>query len=175
MAKKSDDQQEESKELITNPTMQGVASVQKTMEQFLAAADVEAVFGDPVQHGETMTDRLTDEQLDALAEVGFDIEPFGGTSFRIRAVPEMLSQADPAQALVDILAEMADGAIPLARETHERIAITVCKRAAIKGGQVFAQDEEEGGRRDVGQAVDHRQRLAHGRFPRRMGEDHDGQ
>jgi DNA mismatch repair protein MutL len=56
-------------------------------------------------------------------------------------VPEMLGQADPAQALVDILAEMADGAIPLAREAHEKIAITVCKRAAIKGGQVLTYEE----------------------------------
>jgi len=54
MPKKNDDPQEELKDLITNPTMQGVTSVQKTMERFLAAADVEAVYGDPVQHGETM-------------------------------------------------------------------------------------------------------------------------
>jgi DNA mismatch repair protein MutL len=53
----------------------------------------------------------------------------------------MLGQTDPAQALVDILAEMADGAIPLARETHEKIAITVCKRASIKGGQVLSPEE----------------------------------
>ena len=29
----------------------------------------------------------------------------------------------------------------LARETHEKIAITVCKRASIKGGQVLTQEE----------------------------------
>ncbi|MBN1993822.1 MAG: DNA mismatch repair endonuclease MutL [Anaerolineae bacterium] len=77
----------------------------------------------------------------ALAEVGFELEPFGGATYRIRAVPEMLGQADPALALVDILAEMADGAIPLARETHEKVAITVCKRASIKGGQVLTHEE----------------------------------
>ena len=84
---------------------------------------------------------LIEAELDALTEVGFELEPFGGTAYRIRAVPEMLGQADPAQALVDILAEMADGAIPLARETHEKIAITVCKRASIKGGQVLSPEE----------------------------------
>ena len=36
---------------------------------------------------------------------------------------------------------MADGAIPLAKETHEKIAITVCKRASVKGGQVLSQEE----------------------------------
>jgi DNA mismatch repair protein MutL len=84
---------------------------------------------------------LVEAELDALAEVGFELEPFGGTTYRIRAIPEILAQADPAQALVDILAEMADGAIPLAREIHEKIAITVCKRASIKGGQVLSPEE----------------------------------
>jgi DNA mismatch repair protein MutL len=84
---------------------------------------------------------IVEAEREALTEVGFEIEPFGGTSFRIRAVPEMLAESEPAQALVDILAEMSDGAVPLARETHEKIAITVCKRASIKGGQVLTQEE----------------------------------
>lgn len=84
---------------------------------------------------------LLEAERPALQEVGFELEPFGGAAFRIRAVPQILGQADPAQALVDILAEMADGAIPLAREVHEKIAITVCKRASIKGGQVLSFEE----------------------------------
>ncbi len=84
---------------------------------------------------------IVEAELTALTEVGFELEPFGGTTYRIRAMPDILGQAEPAQALVDVLAEMADGAIPLARETHEKIAITVCKRASIKGGQVLSLPE----------------------------------
>lgn len=84
---------------------------------------------------------LVEAELKALSEVGFELEPFGGAAYRIRGVPDILGQANPAQALVDILAEMADGAIPLARETHEKIAITVCKRASIKGGQILSPEE----------------------------------
>jgi DNA mismatch repair protein MutL len=84
---------------------------------------------------------IVEAELEILTEVGFDIEPFGGTTYRIRAVPEILGQTEPGQALVDIVAEMADGAIPLAKETHEKIAITVCKRASIKGGQVLSHQE----------------------------------
>jgi DNA mismatch repair protein MutL len=84
---------------------------------------------------------IVEAEAELLAEVGFDIEPFGGTTFRIRAVPDMLGQSEPGQTLVDILAEMADGAIPLAKETHEKIAITVCKRASVKGGQVLSHEE----------------------------------
>ncbi len=84
---------------------------------------------------------VAEAETEALAEVGFELEPFGGTSYRIRALPEILGSADPAQALVDILVEMTDGATPLARETHEKIAIIVCKRASIKGGQVLSYEE----------------------------------
>jgi len=84
---------------------------------------------------------IVEAEAEALAEVGFELEPFGGDSFRIRAMPKMLGNVDPAQALGDILAEMADGATPLARETHEKIAIIVCKRASIKGGQVLNHEE----------------------------------
>jgi DNA mismatch repair protein MutL len=84
---------------------------------------------------------LLGAEQEVLAEVGFGLEHFGGSSYRIRAVPEMLGHTDPAQALVDILAEMSDGAIPLAKETHEKVAITVCKRASIKGGQTLSHEE----------------------------------
>jgi DNA mismatch repair protein MutL len=84
---------------------------------------------------------LLEAELSTLNELGFELEPFGGATYRMRAIPEILGQADPAQALVDILAEMADGAIPLAREVHEKIAVIVCKRASIKGGQVLSFEE----------------------------------
>jgi DNA mismatch repair protein MutL len=84
---------------------------------------------------------IVEAELEALSEVGFELEPFGGTTYRLRAVPEILHQAEPAQALADILAEMADGGTPLARETHQKIAIIVCKRASIKGGQVLSFEE----------------------------------
>ncbi len=54
MANKSNELQEEMKDSASNPALQGVTSVQATMERFLASADVGAVYGEPVQHGETM-------------------------------------------------------------------------------------------------------------------------
>ncbi|MFQ5577194.1 MAG: DNA mismatch repair protein MutL, partial [Anaerolineae bacterium] len=84
---------------------------------------------------------LVDAEMEALTAVGFTIEPFGGHSYRLLAVPQMLSRADPAAALADILAEMAAGAVPLARQTHQHIAIIVCKRASIKGGQTLSPEE----------------------------------
>ena len=80
-------------------------------------------------------------ELETLTAVGFSLEPFGGNSYRLLAVPDILSQADPTAAFLDILGDMAEGAVPLAKETHERVALIVCKRAAIKGGQTLSAQE----------------------------------
>lgn len=84
---------------------------------------------------------IVEAEIDALTAVGFEIEPFGGHSYRLLAVPEMLGQVDFERAFIDILDEMAEGAVPMARETHERVAIIVCKRASIKGGQTLSPEE----------------------------------
>jgi DNA mismatch repair protein MutL len=97
---------------------------------------------------------IVEAEQEQLAAVGFEIEPFGGTAYQVRAMPEMLGTADPGQTLVDILAEMVDGAVPLARETHEKIAITVCKRASIKGGQLLSVEGNAGAGTPV--RADHR-------------------
>lgn len=80
-------------------------------------------------------------EAETLAEIGFDIEPFGGTTYRLRAIPEILLKTDPATALADILGELAEGAVPLSRESDERLIVTVCKRAAVKAGQTLSMQE----------------------------------
>jgi DNA mismatch repair protein MutL len=76
-----------------------------------------------------------------LSQIGFDIEPFGGTTYRLRSIPEMLIKSDPATALADILSELAEGAVPLSRQSDERLIVTVCKRAAVKAGQILSVPE----------------------------------
>lgn len=80
-------------------------------------------------------------EAETLAEIGFDIEPFGGATYRLRAVPEILLKTDPSTALADILGELAEGAVPLSRESDERLIVTVCKRAAVKAGQILSMQE----------------------------------
>jgi DNA mismatch repair protein MutL len=76
-----------------------------------------------------------------LARIGFDIESFGGFTYRLRSIPEILQDSDPAAALSDILADLADQAVPLARRSDERLMATVCKRAAVKAGRTLAVPE----------------------------------
>jgi DNA mismatch repair protein MutL len=84
---------------------------------------------------------ILEAEAETLAQVGFDIEPFGGATYRLRAMPEILLKADPATALADILSELAEGAVPLSRQSDDRLIVTVCKRAAIKAGQTLSMQE----------------------------------
>ena len=81
------------------------------------------------------------QHLKTLNEVGFCIEPFGGTAYLLRAVPSMLSAPDVLAALIDILESLRSGTDLIALRTEERLIAAVCKRSAIKAGQTLSQDE----------------------------------
>ena len=81
------------------------------------------------------------EHLGFLNKVGFAVEPFGGTSHLVRAVPAILVVPDVRAALVDILELLRQGDDPLAAQAEERIIAAVCKRAAIKAGQTLTGEE----------------------------------
>lgn len=88
------------------------------------------------------------ENLTALNQVGFEVKPFGGTSYLMRAVPSILAVPDVRAALVDILdllrsgsQQTASGDDPLASRAEELLIAAVCKRAAIKAGQTLSQEE----------------------------------
>jgi DNA mismatch repair protein MutL len=108
------------------------ASTQVTAQQLLEAVTVELT---PAQAA------ILEAEAETLAQIGFDIEPFGGITYRLRTVPEILLKADPAMALADILSELAEGAVPLSRQSDERLIVTVCKRAAVKAGQTLSMQE----------------------------------
>jgi len=78
-------------------------------------------------------------QLD-LAALGFDVEPFGGGSARLRAVPAALGTRDPGPALLALLREL------LEREAtdwevaaqRDRLAATLACHSAVRAGQTLS-------------------------------------
>lgn len=80
----------------------------------------------------------------ALANIGLIIEPFGGDSVRVRALPALLADLDPAEAVHAALGDFEEDEAPLEGETEARMAARVCKRAAIRAGQVLSLVEQEG-------------------------------
>jgi DNA mismatch repair protein MutL len=84
------------------------------------------------------------EHLEALRTVGFDVEPFGGTTYLLRAVPTLLDGADPVQALVDVLDDLPEESMthaPLEGASESKLIAAVCKRAAVKAGQTLSLAE----------------------------------
>jgi len=92
---------------------------------------------------------LLDDQLETLRRLGFDVESFGGRSYRVRSIPSLLSGLSPAQALEAVVAEFEEDETPLLKESEARLAARVCKRASVKAGQVLSLPEQERLLRDL--------------------------
>ncbi len=83
------------------------------------------------------------EHRSMLNQVGFHLEPFGGTATLVRAVPAILAEPNVQKAMEDILEMLRSGDDPLAAQAEERLIAAVCKRAAVKGGQTLSHEEME--------------------------------
>jgi DNA mismatch repair protein MutL len=86
---------------------------------------------------------VLDEHQALLSELGFTIEPFGPNAVMLRAVPALLARADPAQALVGVLADLEGDRTPMQAELEAAVIKRVCKTAAVKAGQTLSRAEME--------------------------------
>ncbi len=79
------------------------------------------------------------DNLEAVAEYGFQVEPFGDRTYLLRAVPAMLTADDPAKTLIDIL-DMAtlEG---LTRQKEDVMAASIACHAAVRAGQPLTEAE----------------------------------
>lgn len=86
--------------------------------------------------------RLLLGQLPALQRLGFQVEEFGPNTFLVRAIPTLLVDIDPAAALRVLVEDFEEDETPLQSQIEAKIIARVCKRAAIKGGQVLSPQEQ---------------------------------
>jgi DNA mismatch repair protein MutL len=101
--------------------------------------------------------------LDAL---GFEVERAGARAVRVRAVPEMLKDADPKPLLRDVLGQLAEG-VPQdgALETLEGIShvlATMACHSVVRAGDVLGRSEAAGLLAQL-DGVDLRSHCPHGR------------
>ena len=82
---------------------------------------------------------LVESHGEAVASLGFAMEPFGGGAFLLRGVPGVLGEGDPATALLEVLDLMAEGGG--FESWEERAAYSVACHAAIRAGKTMAHDE----------------------------------
>lgn len=86
--------------------------------------------------------KLIASQLDFLNHFGFEVEEFGTNTFRVRAMPALFAGGDPATALHALIEDFEEDETPLQAEVEARLAARVCKRLAVKGGQVLTNEEQ---------------------------------
>jgi len=95
-----------------------------------------------------LTLELTDEELDAvetyrssLERVGFEVEPFGGRTVLVNAVPAPHPRFDAGRCFREVVADLARGRFGGWANRLERFAATYACRAAVKAGDPL--DERE--------------------------------
>jgi DNA mismatch repair protein MutL len=81
-------------------------------------------------------------QLDFLNHFGFEVEEFGQNTFRVRAMPALFAGGEPASALRALVEDFEEDETPLQAEVEARLAARVCKRLAVKAGQVLTNEEQ---------------------------------
>jgi len=84
---------------------------------------------------------LVAAHLAELRHVGFDVEPFGGDTFLVRAVPGALAGEDPLRIVEDIASSLGERRNLVGEELEDALVKMVCKRAAIKAGQLLSDLE----------------------------------
>ncbi len=81
------------------------------------------------------------EHLEVMTSLGFEVEPFGGSTMMVRALPALVAEEEPAQVLDDVAAAILNHDDPLAHPVEEAVAREVCKQAAVKAGQTLSRQE----------------------------------
>jgi DNA mismatch repair protein MutL len=83
------------------------------------------------------------DQLENLGHLGFEIEPFGTGSYRIRSLPAILSGVDPQEAVRVVFEDFEEDETPLQGELESKLIARICKRAAVKAGKTLSRAEQE--------------------------------
>jgi DNA mismatch repair protein MutL len=78
---------------------------------------------------------------DAFVQLGFGIEGFGGQTLVVQSVPMPHHRFDAERALRETMASLAGDRIASTATRHERLAMTVACKAAVKAGDALSMSE----------------------------------
>lgn len=86
--------------------------------------------------------RALEDAQPALAEIGLDVEPYGPSSFAIRAVPPAMARADLPSLLRDLADEVSEGGAALSgRDLSDRVLATMACHNSIRAHQTLSAYE----------------------------------
>lgn len=83
-----------------------------------------------------------ESQAEDWNRLGLEIEPFGGTTWAVAAVPPMLAGRDPAPVVRDLLGELNAAGVGIKTPEFLEVAIrSLACRASVKSGQRLSREE----------------------------------
>ena len=88
--------------------------------------------------------QVLNENMDRFTRIGFEIEPFGGEEYAVRAIPDNLFGIAKKELLLEMLDDLADGiSTSMTPELiDEKVAYMSCK-AAVKGNNRLSAQEAD--------------------------------
>jgi DNA mismatch repair protein MutL len=85
---------------------------------------------------------LLSDRLDELHALGFELEPFGGGSFAVRAVPALLADANPASLVRDVIDECVEiGGSRRLTDAAEAVLARLACHSVVRVGQALSFDQ----------------------------------
>lgn len=109
-----------------------------------AAIEKQALLVPQTLHLDRRQAILLQDKLHEIVEVGFDIEPFGGESFVVRAVPAAIRSRDPIRMLQDLVDELVESSVTRKLvPTREQIWIMSSCKMAVKAGDPLSMADME--------------------------------
>ncbi len=77
--------------------------------------------------------RVIEKIMPLVLRAGIELEPFGGTTIAVRAIPSMLSSADVNSIILDIINKVMDGTHDTVDHLDDIIATIACHRSITAG------------------------------------------
>jgi DNA mismatch repair protein MutL len=116
-------------------------------EQFLANREdnlpSQALLDSQVVEFSPSSADIVKENLPILNELGFEIDEFGPQAYVLRSVPALLSKSSPEAIFRAAVEDLEVDETPLEKNQEEKIIARVCKRAAVKAGQILTPEEQK--------------------------------
>ncbi len=81
-------------------------------------------------------------ELEILNQLGFDIEEFGLNTVRVKSIPAIFSHSDPLSLIRSCIEDFEENEIPLGADLEQKVIARICKRSAVKSGQVLSHQEQ---------------------------------
>jgi len=80
--------------------------------------------------------------MEALADLGFEVESFGPNTMLLRGVPDMLKDVDPKPLLLDVLHSVGEeDPLRRAEENFEHVFATMACHGSLRAGDVVTREE----------------------------------